>query len=187
MLEQASDLLFAANRALTRADAYCVWNTSCPFHTQGKGAVQAVSHSAQKTLRPSSCTVVPPLLTGIQESRSLRSAGRVRLPEHNYLLLERDRACYTTERLRHATRLAGLPCAVPGAGARPRRRRELTCNWPGSPRDVLTRDTPPVCRHSYACPILVNACVLWDLMHLVALRLREQHIRWLRRLYRHHC
>lgn len=33
----------AANRILLRADAYCINDTTCPFHSQGKGSILEVS------------------------------------------------------------------------------------------------------------------------------------------------
>lgn len=33
----------ASNRLLLRADAYCLYDETCPFHSQGKGAVIEVS------------------------------------------------------------------------------------------------------------------------------------------------
>ncbi|KAH8885479.1 hypothetical protein GQ53DRAFT_728953 [Thozetella sp. PMI_491] len=45
LLDKARDQINAANRALLRADAHCQNNVSCPFHSQGQGAVPKAWHS----------------------------------------------------------------------------------------------------------------------------------------------
>ena len=38
-IDTITDEVVALNRMLSRADAYCQFNTTCPFYSQGKGAV----------------------------------------------------------------------------------------------------------------------------------------------------